>query len=1325
MAVVTDPDYENGTITDNVTWQWYQSKVTPPNPNPDLTTLPLLGTEWTIIDVTDSNHDTLTYTPQGDDADTPADEGAVDEGKYLLALASYQEGGEARLAAGLSAYPVRADVTGIVNGSPNYIDDEISVNVPETRSKGGAVATIAVSNANKGDDDVLTYSLVAFGAGDGPTPDLANAAPNRMDVDFFEIDQATGAITLKKKLSFEDDDGRDHEGTPGTDAVAAGEYKFIVRATDPSGEYRVNTQGNVDPNGTNIRNRDDVAVIVMATEQDEDPVIEGGQAEITVDEADSDKEPEDPRYFVGPGLELNGTLGDASDPLRRVRSDDNPNLYRITDPDADDTGHVADVDGPDGHLLELVTWEGDRAEEPPLVGYRLQFKDLEPNYEDPQDGNKDNVYEVEIVIPSDENPGTKVRKHVTIEVMNIEEEGKLELTPVQPYIGEDADSTVAIAATLIDDDLTADMVDGDKVHTVTYWQWYWTGDDIDLDDYNGDGNDNDAIVNRETGDMEVVGSLTLDAETGNLVRGTGDTAVHVAGKIDGATMGTYVANDDYIGRFLHARVEYRDGWSLTDDPATADDERNNDDPRTTDVTEEPVDGFDSDEMLDGKTDNAVQTDPGEPTGPGGPGPGPGGPPDPTVRSERLEVAENTPGTGYVGAPVGLMAGLTYELGGTDGTKFEFADGLVERSGDGNPTDSDAYAGDNWQLKPGQIAVALSPEVTDLDHESDNNAYEVVITGNGVVGEDTEGMKDIIMVEIVVMDTNEAPEEPTTLAGNLEITGQASVSRDEGDSLAVATYRVVGADAQDAIWQPLAGADAGDFDLNNGVLTFKEAPDFEAPVDDGANNVYQVRLSANDAQGQSYRKEVVVIIANKNEDGVVTLSTDMPTVSGGITAMLDDPDGDVTNVMWQWYRAKMAEGPYTMIMDATDATYTPMGAAAEDDPATTDVDETDDVDEEMFLRATASYDDGHGPGKSAMGTTAGAVGVIPDNEGMVNFLSSQPVAGTPLTAMLTDGDLPITMLEWQWATSDAMDGTFTDIIGATAASYTPREAVEDDPMTIGVDETSAGDVGMYLRATAMYNDSHGDGKSAMMVTTNAVITAPVDPCIAPLGPLAKSETVTGTWASDCMSEARTGRYARYYTFTLASDMQVEMNLTSGTDPYLVLREGEGRTGRMVDSNDNVGSRNFNSAINLMLDAGTYTVEATTYFAGQTGDFTLWVRPLLGMENLGTLTGSVDRSNSMWVSDYMSTQRMMDSYARSYTFTLTTETHVAINLTAPEDPYLFLLDSSGMVVHESDNITTRNLNSRIDETLAAGTYTIEATTYFPARMGTFHLSIGVIP
>ena len=333
----------------------------------------------------------------------------------------------------------------------------------------------------------------------------------------------------------------------------------------------------------------------------------------------------------------------------------------------------------------------------------------------------------------------------------------------------------------------------------------------------------------------------------------------------------------------------------------------------------------------------------------------------------------------------------------------------------------------------------------------------------------------------------------------------------------------------------------------------------------------------------------------------------------------------------------------------------------------------------------------------------------NEDGMVTLSEMRPRVGAAVTAMLSDDDEPVAgTVMWQWANSDPTAGTFAEIDGATSASYTPVEA----------------DVDMYLVAMAMYDDGHGTGKEAMMVTANPVLAASDDACLEPLGMLPR--TVSGTWASGCMSEGKSGSYAEYYSFTLSAAQAgyVEMNLTSGTDPYLALRRGEGRDGRVVASNDNVGSRNFNSAINMMLDAGTYTVEATTYFAGQTGDFTLSVRPLQETEVLGPLTGSVDRSNSRWTSDHMSTQQE-GSYARSYTFTLTEATHVAINLTAPEDPYLFLLDSSGMVVHESDNITTRNLNSRIDETLQPGRYTIEATTYFPGRTGTFHLSIGVIP
>ena len=111
-------------------------------------------------------------------------------------------------------------------------------------------------------------------------------------------------------------------------------------------------------------------------------------------------------------------------------------------------------------------------------------------------------------------------------------------------------------------------------------------------------------------------------------------------------------------------------------------------------------------------------------------------------------------------------------------------------------------------------------------------------------------------------------------------------------------------------------------------------------------------------------------------------------------------------------------------------------------------------------------------------------------------------------------------------------------------------------------------------------------------------APADPCLEVeyLGALTAPATRMGAWADDCDSEARPGSYARYYSFTLDQAGRVEINLTSKADSYLVLRQGAGRDGMVEVENDN-------SSINRMLAAGTYTVEATTYFGRQTGDFTL--------------------------------------------------------------------------------------------------------------------------
>ena len=294
----------------------------------------------------------------------------------------------------------------------------------------------------------------------------------------------------------------------------------------------------------------------------------------------------------------------------------------------------------------------------------------------------------------------------------------------------------------------------------------------------------------------------------------------------------------------------------------------------------------------------------------------------------------------------------------------------------------------------------------------------------------------------------------------------------------------------------------------------------------------------------------------------------------------------------------------------------------------------------------------------------------------------------------------------------MDGTFTDIDGATSAVYTP----------VAADEM------MYLKAMVMYTDDHGSGKMEEAVTANPVIVIPpsTDECIEAFGTLSGPETPMGTWASDCMSTARSGSYAEYYTFTLDSPMRVGIYLTSALDTYLYLREGDAKNATLRYQNDDVlVGRNPNSRIEENLLAGTYTIEATTYASGRSGTFMLDVREITCVRDLGTPAATFNTPGTL-SRECESTQRTDEvQYARSYQFTVDMDTHLRIDLTSAYDTYLYVLNADGTVYDENDDVVeNRNPNSRLDRTFETGTYTIEATTYRPMIEAEFILNIGYI-
>ena len=64
------------------------------------------------------------------------------------------------------------------------------------------------------------------------------------------------------------------------------------------------------------------------------------------------------------------------------------------------------------------------------------------------------------------------------------------------------------------------------------------------------------------------------------------------------------------------------------------------------------------------------------------------------------------------------------------------------------------------------------------------------------------------------------------------------------------------------------------------------------------------MVVSDGKGNSDEHEVTISVTNVVENGTVTLSTLQPRVGVELTAMLTDPDGDITDLMWGVVRKQL-------------------------------------------------------------------------------------------------------------------------------------------------------------------------------------------------------------------------------------------------------------------------------------------------------------------------------------------------------------------------------------------------------------------------------------
>ena len=694
----------------------------------------------------------------------------------------------------------------------------------------------------------------------------------------------------------------------------------------------------------------------------------------------------------------------------------------------------------------------------------------------------------------------------------------------------------------------------------------------------------------------------------------------------------------------------------------------------------------------------------------------------------------------------------------------------------------------------------------LDHE-DRASHTVTVTAT-----DPGGLTDTVTVTITVEDVDETP----------VISGPTAVNIAENGDTSVATYTATDPDEEGIEWV-LTGTDSGAFTLSGGALAFKEIPDHEE------KNRYRVTVEVREQGGGTSvgRLSVTVSITNIDEPGMVEVPVSEPRVGQRLTATVSDQDGGVGSIEWKWER-RPSGGNWTPIPAATSRTYTPTRA-----------------DNGHDLRVTAIYRDGHGSGKTETYQFARPVALRPyfdsdratlsiqentpaDRNVGSRFTARHPdnvaltytlrgadgiyfdidetngqlkTSGTPLdyetlsdhqaevqitvtapdnetgaitvTVTVTDecrtaGEPPCapgrpsvsstsdTSLRVSWSTPSSPSGTTITAydlqyrVSGTSGSWISGSVPGTDRSHIIENLTMGTPYEVQVRAQ---NDIVGYGEWSQPGTgTPGYVPPPPPPppvvppggisgggtppttvneeCTVELGVATGTVARSGSWADDCESSVSGRGYARYYTFTLSEDTEVTIDLTSSVDTYLFLRSGSATSGTALHSNDDIESGNTNSRIVATLAAGTWTIEATTYSTNATGSFSLSVSGGGGAGSTeatgcipATLTLPASGISGSWADDCES-EVPGRGYARYYTFTLPEEAEVAIDLTSSVDTYLYLRSgsiTSGTALHSNDDIESGNTNSRITATLAAGTWTIEATTYSTNATGSFSLSV----
>ncbi len=339
-------------------------------------------------------------------------------------------------------------------------------------------------------------------------------------------------------------------------------------------------------------------------------------------------------------------------------------------------------------------------------------------------------------------------------------------------------------------------------------------------------------------------------------------------------------------------------------------------------------------------------------------------------------------------------------------------------------------------------------------------------------------------------------------------GATALIQTNENSSTVTTLIATDADGTQPAYAIVGGADAGLFTLNaqTGVLSFVNAPNFEAPGDADGNNIYDVVVEASDGLNGD-RQTISVQVQNVNDNAPTIVSAGNITLNENValatTIVAVDADNTTSGFAPQFSIAGGADSALFSIDSATGA-LTFVNAPDFENPSDSDHDNRYDVvvrasdglfNAQQNVSITVANINDNAPKILSNGGNASASITLAENNAAVTTVQASDADGTAPTFRIAGGlDAALFALDaatgalvfksapdFENPEDSNQDNRYQVIVEATDGTFAT-------PQTIEIVVTDINEVGGTLTGTAG-NDTFSPTAAAAFRTTalNDVIT----------------------------------------------------------------------------------------------------------------------------------------------------------------------------------------------------------------------------------------------